>query len=305
LLRLILFRLYPGTAITFSTSIQNNFMRFFQSPFRVQALLLGLFFTLTPFASSLRAQTAGQDKASQENAGQAAAETPSAEKPAAKTSKKPKKSKETVQLVELSTKFGSMTIMLYNETPQHRDNFVRLVQEGFYNDLLFHRVIKQFMVQGGDPASKNAEAGAALGSGGPGYTVPAEFNNALIHKKGALSAARMGDNVNPKRASSGSQFYIVQGQTYTPESLTSMAARSGREYTDEQKNAYATQGGTPHLDGQYTVFGQVIKGLEIVDQIAAVPTDSRDRPVENVTMTLTLLKPEKLDKLLKELEEKP
>jgi peptidyl-prolyl cis-trans isomerase B (cyclophilin B) len=275
-------------------------MRFFQSPFPVQALLLGLFFTLTPFPSSLRAQTASQD-----NAGQAAAETPSAEKPAAKAPKKSKKSKETVQLVELSTKFGSMTIMLYNETPQHRDNFVRLVQEGFYNDLLFHRVIKQFMVQGGDPASKNAEAGAALGSGGPGYTVPAEFNNALIHKKGALSAARTGDNVNPKRASSGSQFYIVQGQTYTPENLTSMAARSGREYTEEQKNAYATLGGTPHLDGQYTVFGQVIKGLEIVDQIAAVPTDSRDRPVENVTMTMTLLKPEKLEKLLKELEEQP
>jgi peptidyl-prolyl cis-trans isomerase B (cyclophilin B) len=275
-------------------------MRFFQSPFPVQALLLGLFFTLTPFPSSLRAQTASQD-----NAGQAAAETPSAKKPAAKAPKKSKKSKETVQLVELSTKFGSMTIMLYNETPQHRDNFVRLVQEGFYNDLLFHRVIKQFMVQGGDPASKNAEAGAALGSGGPGYTVPAEFNNALIHKKGALSAARTGDNVNPKRASSGSQFYIVQGQTYTPENLTSMAARSGREYTEEQKNAYATLGGTPHLDGQYTVFGQVIKGLEIVDQIAAVPTDSRDRPVENVTMTMTLLKPEKLEKLLKELEEQP
>ncbi len=267
-------------------------MRFFQSPFHIQALILSLIFTLTPFASTVQAQTNGQ-------------ESSPATSPVPKASKKAKKSKETVQLVELSTKFGSMTILLYNETPQHRDNFVRLVQEGFYNDLIFHRVIKQFMVQGGDPASKGAQAGASLGSGGPGYTVPGEFNDALIHKKGALSAARTGDNVNPQRASSGSQFYIVQGQTYTPENLSSMGSRTGKEYTEEQKTAYATVGGTPQLDGQYTVFGQVIKGLEVIDQIAAVSTDSRDRPVEDVKMTMTLLKAEKLDKLMQELAEKP
>lgn len=220
-----------------------------------------------------------------------------------KAAKKSKKSKETVQLVELSTRFGNMTILLYNETPQHRDNFVRLVEEGFYNDLLFHRVIKQFMVQGGDPDSKTAQPGAALGTGGPGYTVPAEFTNALIHQKGALSAARMGDAVNPEKASSGSQFYIVQGQTYTAETLNGMEARSGRQYTDEQKAIYAEKGGTPHLDGGYTVFGQVIKGLEVIDQIAAVATDSRDRPVEDVKMTMKMLPAEKLSKLLKELEE--
>jgi cyclophilin family peptidyl-prolyl cis-trans isomerase len=214
---------------------------------------------------------------------------------------KAKKSKETVQLVELSTRFGNMTIMLHNETPQHRDNFVRLVQEGFYKDLLFHRVIKQFMIQGGDPESRNAQPGQALGSGGPGYTVPAEFTDALIHRKGALSAARMGDNVNPQKASSGCQFYIVQGQTYTPDVLKGMAARSGRSYTPEQEAVYASEGGTPHLDGGYTVFGQVIRGLDVIDQIAAVSTDPRDRPVEDVKMTMTLLGPEKLSKIQSEL----
>ena len=248
---------------------------------RSQVLMLGLLMTLHLMTAS--SAFAGGDGGSSD-------------------SKKSKKSKETVQLIELSTRFGNMTIMLYNETPQHRDNFVRLVEEGFFNDLLFHRVIKQFMVQGGDPDSKNAQPGTALGTGGPGYTIPAEFSDALIHKKGALSAARMGDNVNPAKASSGSQFYIVQGQTYTPETLGSMAARSGRQYTEEQKAAYASVGGTPHLDGGYTVFGEVIKGLDVIDQIAAVSTDSRDRPIEDVKMTMTMLKAEKLSKLMKELE---
>ncbi len=248
-----------------------------------QSLLLGLLFSFTAFAAT---------PAEYRGAGDSTA------------TKAPKKSKkETVQLIELTTRFGTMTIMLYNETPQHRDNFVRLAKEGFYNDLLFHRVIQGFMVQGGDPDSKGAEPGTSLGMGGPGYTVPAEITTALIHKKGALSAARTGDNVNPAKASSGSQFYIVQGQTYTADALTSLGSRSGRVYTEEQKTDYATVGGTPHLDGGYTVFGQVIEGLEVIDKIAEVAKDSRDRPVEDVKMTMTVLKPEKLGKLLKELED--
>jgi peptidyl-prolyl cis-trans isomerase B (cyclophilin B) len=150
--------------------------------------------------------------------------------------------KEKMQLVKMTTPMGEMTIMLYNETPQHRDNFVKLVEEGFYNDLLFHRVIEGFMVQGGDPNSKGAEKGAQLGNGGPGYQIPAEFNEALIHKKGALSAARLGDGVNPEKKSSGSQFYIVQGKTYDDASLTSFADRMGKTYSDEQKAARAEGG---------------------------------------------------------------
>ncbi len=208
--------------------------------------------------------------------------------------------KEKMQLVKLSTPMGDMTIMLYNETPQHRDNFVKLVEEGFYDSLLFHRVITDFMIQGGDPNSKGAAPGAALGTGGPGYQVPAEFNPALIHKKGALSAARLGDAANPKKESSGSQFYIVQGKPYDASSLDGMAARAGLTYTDEQKAIYAGQGGTPFLDGNYTVFGEVIEGLEVIDAIAAVSTDPRDRPLEDVTMTMELLKPQKWAKVQKE-----
>lgn len=187
------------------------------------------------------------------------------------------------QIVKISTPYGDMLVKLYNETPKHRDNFVKLVKEGYYNDLLFHRVISDFMIQGGDPDSRNAKPGAMLGSGGPGYTIPAEFNTKFIHKKGALSAARQGDQVNPTKASSGSQFYIVQGR---PASSSELGR--GVTYTEEQKEIYRTLGGTPFLDQQYTVFGEVISGLEVIDKIAAVQKDNRDRPTTDIRMTMKM-----------------
>jgi peptidyl-prolyl cis-trans isomerase B (cyclophilin B) len=166
---------------------------------------------------------------------------------------------------------------------------IKLIKEGFYDDLLFHRVIKDFMIQGGDPYSKNAPKGQRLGNGGPGYTIPAEINSSFIHKKGALAAARKGDNVNPERASSGSQFYIVQGKVFTEKQLESIRQWSGGpEYTDDQIETYTTIGGTPHLDSQYTVFGEVISGLEVVDSIASLPTDAYDRPIEDVIYSIKL-----------------
>lgn len=209
----------------------------------------------------------------------------------AEVENKPEKplSEEKRALVRIETEFGSMTVMLYNETPQHRDNFLKLAEEGFYDGTIFHRVIPNFMIQGGDPQSKEAAAGQALGSGGPGYTIPAEFNPSLIHKKGALAAARQGDAVNPEKRSSGSQFYICQGQTYTEGSLAGIANRTGFEYSAEQKAAYAEVGGTPHLDGGYTVFGEIIEGLEVIDKIAAVARDSRDRPNADIGMTVSVI----------------
>jgi peptidyl-prolyl cis-trans isomerase B (cyclophilin B) len=192
------------------------------------------------------------------------------------------------QIVKISTEFGDMLIKLYNETPLHRDNFIKLTKEGFFNDLLFHRVMQDFMVQGGDPDSKGAATGAPLGSGGPGYTVPAEFRPTLFHKKGALSAARQPDNVNPQKASSGSQFYIVQGKPSSDAELDMMAQRGGITFTESQKEVYRTLGGTPFLDQQYTVFGEVISGLDVIDKIAAVQVDPRNRPIKDVKMTVTL-----------------
>ena len=192
------------------------------------------------------------------------------------------------QMVKISTPYGDMLIKLYNETPLHRDNFIKLVKESYYNDLLFHRVISDFMIQGGDPNSRNAQAGAPLGTGGPGYTVPAEFRKGLIHKKGALSAARQADQVNPQRASSGSQFYIVQGTKQTDSDLNMMGQRMGINYTDAEREIYRTIGGTPFLDQQYTVFGEVIDGLDVIDKIAAVKKDSRDRPLEDIKMTMVV-----------------
>lgn len=188
----------------------------------------------------------------------------------------------------IHTSYGDMQGYLYNETPQHRDNFVKLVKEGFYNDLLFHRVIQDFMIQGGDPESRNAKPGVPLGAGGPGYTVPAEFNTNLIHKKGALSAARQGDQVNPKKASSGSQFYIVMGRPYNEPTLNNVELRKGITYTPEQKKIYATVGGTPQLDMDYTVYGEITGGLEVIDKIAAVQKDQRDRPLQDIKMTIEL-----------------
>jgi len=194
------------------------------------------------------------------------------------------------KMVEIITEFGTMKVRLYDETPLHRDNFIKLVEEGFYNDLLFHRVIKNFMVQGGDPNSKGAEPNTPLGNGGPGYTIPAEIKPGLFHKKGVLSAARLGDQMNPEKASSGSQFYLVQGTKVPAATLQQFAARSGYQYSPEQIEAYETVGGTPHLDGQYTVFGEVIEGLDIIDKIAAVPTAPGDRPLKDVKMTMRIVK---------------
>ena len=189
--------------------------------------------------------------------------------------------------VEMTTPVGTMLIELFNNTPLHRDNFIKLVEEGFYNDLLFHRVINGFMIQGGDPRSKNAKPGEPLGSGGPGYQVDAEIKN--FHVKGALAAARTGDNVNPKKRSSGSQFYIVQGRKQTDDSLQSIQLSRGITYPTEVKDAYITQGGTPQLDNEYTVFGQVVKGMDVIDKIAKVKTARGDRPEENVSMTIKII----------------
>lgn len=240
---------------------------------------------------------------------------------------------DTLTQVELKTSLGDIVVALYNETPKHRDNFVKLVDEGYYNGVLFHRVIKDFMIQTGDGNSRTATPGQMLGDGDPGYTIPAEFvYPKYFHKRGALAAARTGDQVNPERASSGSQFYIVTGKSYSADELSQMESRLGEgkkqsiwqqkvmqhrdeimrmqnaqdeaglnqlqsqliaeleaEYakepftlTDAQRKAYTTVGGTPHLDGQYTVFGEVIKGMEVVDAIQNVKTGANDRPVDDV-----------------------
>ncbi|WP_266363516.1 peptidylprolyl isomerase [Tellurirhabdus rosea] len=197
------------------------------------------------------------------------------------TAKPPKKKD---YLVTLTTDYGTMHLILHPETPKHRDNFIKLVDKKFHDGLLFHRVIQNFMIQGGDPDSKGAEAGKALGNGDVGYRVPAEFVPTLFHKKGALAAAR--DN-NPEKSSSGCQFYIVQGRVWDEAGLEKQMARSGRTFTEAQKQTYRTVGGSPHLDGNYTVFGQVIDGLSVIDSIAAQPRDARDRPVKDVRMTVS------------------
>ncbi len=196
--------------------------------------------------------------------------------------KKPAKER----IVEITTEYGTMKIKLYNETPKHRDNFIKLASEGFYNDLLFHRIISGFMIQGGDPESKGAAPEKRLGSGDVGYKVPAEFNDSLYHKKGALCAARDG---NAEKASSGCQFYVVQGKTFTDEELNAMETRSGVKYSAKQREDYKTLGGTPQLDKNYTVYGEVIEGLDVIDKIAAVKTQPGDRPVTDVKMTVKVL----------------
>ena len=191
--------------------------------------------------------------------------------------------------VRFSTNMGNIVVELYNETPKHRDNFVKLVKDGFYNGLLFHRVIANFMIQGGDPDSRNAEHKKRLGEGGPGYTIPAEIDYPLHwHKRGALAAAREGDDVNPERRSSGSQFYIVWGKVQSKAAMEAMKqsmyeATDGEfEVPDEIMESYETNGGTPHLDGEYTVFGEVVEGLKTVKAIQWVRTDKYDRPVKDV-----------------------
>ena len=176
----------------------------------------------------------------------------------------------------IHTDYGDIHGILYNDTPQHRDNFVKLVNEGWYNGSIFHRVIKDFMIQGGQNADGRQD---------PGYTVPAEFRKNHFHKRGALAAARMPDQMNPEKASSGSQFYIVQGRVFDETMLTSMA-QGGKSFTDEERQVYTTVGGTPHLDGEYTVFGEVTDGLDVVDKISAVKTISGDRPEKEIKMTI-------------------
>jgi peptidyl-prolyl cis-trans isomerase B (cyclophilin B) len=189
-------------------------------------------------------------------------------------------------MVDLTTDFGTIRLKLYNETPLHRDNFTKLVKEGFYDSLLFHRVINAFMIQGGDPQSKNAPAGQMLGMGDVGYKIPAEIKDSLFHKRGALAAARDG---NPEKASSGCQFYIVHGRKFTDAELTSFEQRGGGKLTAEAKEYYKNIGGSPWLDGSYTVFGEVVSGIEIVDQIAATPVGQGDRPVKDVRFSIKLV----------------
>ena len=217
--------------------------------------------------------------------------------------------------VIIKTSLGDITVRLYDETPLHRDNFVKLAREGYYDGTLFHRVIKDFMIQGGDPDSKGAPAGKQLGIGGPDYTIEAEIKPTLFHKRGALAAARQGDEVNPKRRSSGSQFYIVWGQVYNQGQIKQFAKQmemqqmqqafnalamqhreaqqqvkaNGAGMTAEQQEIYTTIGGTPHLDGQYTVFGEVEEGLDIVDQIQQAATGRGDRPIEDIEMKMEVI----------------
>ena len=196
--------------------------------------------------------------------------------------------------VRMHTTAGVIDLCLYDETPKHKENFLKLVKEQRYDSLLFHRVIKDFMIQGGDPDSKNAPAGALLGEGDLGYTVEAEFMPQVhFHRRGVLAAAREGDDVNPEKASSASQFYIVWGKVYTKEQLEAYKEfykrRTGRELviTPEQEAVYTTVGGTPHLDGEYTVFGEVISGLDVVEKIQGVACDGNDRPLEDVRIIKT------------------
>lgn len=239
--------------------------------------------------------------------------------------------------VKIQTMLGDIVVRLYDETPIHRDNFVKLVKEGYYDGTLFHRVIKDFMIQGGDPDSKGAPAGKMLGVGGPNYTLEAEIKNGLFHKRGALAAARQGDEVNPERRSSGSQFYIVWGQVYNEGQLRQYAKQmrmqkvqaafnelaaqhrdeimqmrrernraglqelqdklvaeaeakvTGEGLTEEQRKVYSTIGGTPHLDGQYTVFGEVEEGLDVVEMIQNTATGRGDRPIDDIEMKISFI----------------
>lgn len=201
------------------------------------------------------------------------------------SSKSQKKGKE--PLVFIDTDYGQIVLLLYDLTPKHKENFLKLAKEGFYDGLLFHRVIEQFVIQGGDPDSRNARPGQLLGDGDVGYRIDAEFDPRLYHKRGAVGAAR--DN-NPEKASSGCQFYIVQGKKLTDEQIAAISKRTGVQFTPGQIETYKTVGGIPHLDQNYTVFGEVIAGMEVVDKIAAVETDGNDRPKQDVRMRMKVKK---------------
>lgn len=190
------------------------------------------------------------------------------------------------------TPYGKIILRLYDETPLHRDNFIKLVKQHFYDSLLFHRVIKNFMIQGGSPTSKHSEPGdTTIGDGDVGYTIPAEINMKLFHKKGVLAAAREGDDVNPAKASSGCQFYIVLGKVFTDSTLDrTEAKRLKHEIPEYQREVYKAIGGTPHLDQGYTAFGEVVKGLEVLDKIASEQTDKLDRPLKDIRMKIRMKK---------------
>lgn len=214
----------------------------------------------------------------------AAAKKPAAKKPMAV--KKPAMDKSI--RVKIVTDSGTLIVKLYDSTPLHRDNFVKLVKENFFDSLLFHRVIPEFMIQGGDPQSKNATAGTMLGNGGGDMQrIPAEFRTSLIHKKGVLAAAR--DN-NPERASSACQFYLVEGKKWTDAELDGIEGSIGKKYTLQQRMLYKTIGGTPFLDMNYTVFGEVESGMEVIHKIATVPRDGNNRPLGDVRMHIELVK---------------
>lgn len=206
------------------------------------------------------------------------------------------------QYIRIKTEFGECIVKLYNETPLHRDNLLKLVKKGYYNGTLFHRVIKGFMIQGGDPDSRNAKPDSLLGEGGPKYTIPAEFRDSLFHKKGVLAAAREGDIVNPSKASSGSQFYLVQGKVFTDEQLNALEEKRLKFKIPEwQRQVYKTVGGVPHLDRNYTVYGEIVMGLELVDKIAAMETDKNDRPKQDIKMEITVLKRREAKKIEKQM----
>lgn len=212
------------------------------------------------------------------------------------------KNKDRKRDVELITTEGTIILRLYDSTPLHRDNFLRLVKSGFYDSILFHRVIKNFVIQGGDPNSKNAQANQSLGDGGPNYTIPAEFRVTLFHHKGVLAAAREGDKVNPQKASSASQFYIVVGKTFTDKQLDSIEVvrLHGYKLPKEHREIYKTIGGAPQLDQNYTVLGEVVKRMDVVDKIASTPTNNKDRPLQDVRILKA-----KLVKRKKHLENNP
>lgn len=196
---------------------------------------------------------------------------------------------EKIYKAKIETEYGDIKVELFNTTPLHRDNFVKLAKEGFYEDLLFHRVMNDFMIQGGDPKSKDASKNLRLGSGGPGYTIPAEIKH--LHYRGMLAAARIGGGSNPEKESSGSQFYIVHGkQSLLEAELTQAELYHKRIYTEEEKQRYLKEGGYPMLDDSYTVFGRVIEGMDVVDKIASVQVNPFDRPLEDVKMNVRIVK---------------
>ncbi len=198
----------------------------------------------------------------------------------------PKIVKEKFTSVKIITDSGVVIIKLYNKTPLHRDNFIKLTQEKFFDSLLFHRVINQFMIQGGDPLSKNAVPSQQLGSGDNGYTIPAEFDTTLFHKKGALAAAR---TENPEKRSSGCQFYIVEGKKYSDQELNQLEMQMGKKFSKAKRLAYKTVGGTPFLDMNYTVFGEVTKGLEVISKIAKASGDYANRPFADIRMKIEII----------------